>query len=111
MLIAASRIREQLDKACVEFGITHGQYNVLRILRGINPDGDARNEISQRMIEKAPDVTRLVDRLGKSQLSVRFNLMLSIGTYSRLFMKYQIREPKNPKTPPASETTKIWRVF
>lgn len=63
LLIAASHIREQLDSACSEFGITHGQYNVLRILRGANPNGYARNEIAERMVEKAPDVTRLVDRL------------------------------------------------
>lgn len=63
LLIAASYVREQLDSACSRFGITHGQYNVLRILRGANPNGYSRNEIAERMVEKAPDVTRLVDRL------------------------------------------------
>ncbi len=63
LLIAASYVRERLDAACAEFGITHGQYNVLRILRGARPNGFPRNEIGGRMIEKAPDVTRLVDRL------------------------------------------------
>jgi DNA-binding MarR family transcriptional regulator len=63
LLIAASHVREQLDAACAESGITHGQYNVLRILRGAHPDGLPRNEIGDRLIEKAPDVTRLVDRL------------------------------------------------
>ncbi|MDQ3799336.1 MAG: MarR family transcriptional regulator [Acidobacteriota bacterium] len=71
LLIAASHVREQLDAACCEFGITHGQYNVLRILRGVSPNGYARNEITERMIEKAPDVTRLVDRLEQQGLVER----------------------------------------
>lgn len=71
LLIAASHIRERLDAACEQFGITHGQYNVLRILRGARPAGFARNEIGERMIEKAPDVTRLIDRLEKQGLVER----------------------------------------
>lgn len=63
LLIAASHVREQLDAACAEFGITHGQYNVLRILRGAHPNGYPRSEIGERLVERAPDVTRLVDRL------------------------------------------------
>lgn len=63
LLIAASHVRERLDVVCAEYGITHGQYNVLRILRGASPNGYSRNEIAERMIEKAPDVTRLIDRL------------------------------------------------
>lgn len=63
LLVAASHVREQLDRVCSEFGITHGQYNVLRILRGAHPGGYPRCEIACRMLEKAPDVTRLVDRL------------------------------------------------
>lgn len=71
LLIASSYMRDRLDSVCEEFGITHGQYNVLRILRGANNDGYSRLEISERMIEKAPDVTRLVDRLEKQGLVER----------------------------------------
>jgi DNA-binding MarR family transcriptional regulator len=63
LLIAAGHVRERLDRACSEFGITHGQYNVLRILKGVHPEGHPRCEIARRMLEKAPDVTRLIDRL------------------------------------------------
>jgi DNA-binding MarR family transcriptional regulator len=63
LLIAAGHIRERLDRVCLEFGITHGQYNVLRILKGAHPEGHPRCEIARRMLEKAPDVTRLIDRL------------------------------------------------
>jgi DNA-binding MarR family transcriptional regulator len=63
LMVAADHLRGRLDRVCAEFGVTHGQYNVLRILRGVHPEGHPRCEISARMLEKAPDVTRLVDRL------------------------------------------------
>jgi DNA-binding MarR family transcriptional regulator len=63
LMVAADHFRAQLDRVCAQFGITHGQYNVLRILRGVHPEGHPRCEIAARMLEKAPDVTRLVDRL------------------------------------------------
>jgi len=40
------------------------QYNVLRILRGA-ADGLPCGEISNRMITRDPDITRLLDRLEK----------------------------------------------
>lgn len=63
LMVAADHVRGMLDRVCAEFGVTHGQYNVLRILRGVHPQGHPRCDISARMLEKAPDVTRLVDRL------------------------------------------------
>jgi DNA-binding MarR family transcriptional regulator len=46
------------------------QYNVLRILRGA-PDGLSCGEISNRMITRDPDITRLLDRLEKRGLILR----------------------------------------
>jgi DNA-binding MarR family transcriptional regulator len=46
------------------------QYNVLRILRGA-PDGLSCGEISNRMITRDPDITRLLDRLEKRGLISR----------------------------------------
>jgi DNA-binding MarR family transcriptional regulator len=43
--------------------VTADQYNVLRILRGVHPGGHPRNEVARRMIHRAPDVTRMLDRL------------------------------------------------
>ncbi|HEY0547058.1 MAG TPA: MarR family transcriptional regulator [Pyrinomonadaceae bacterium] len=63
LLVAADHVRGRLESACADFGITPGQYNVLRILRGAHPEGHPRCEIAARLIENAPDVTRLVDRL------------------------------------------------
>lgn len=63
VLVAAGYIRERLEQTCAGYGITAAQYNVLRILNGGPPDGYARREILERMIERAPDCTRLIDRL------------------------------------------------
>ncbi|MBA3440374.1 MAG: MarR family transcriptional regulator [Pyrinomonadaceae bacterium] len=71
LMVASDHVRSRIDRICADFGITHGQYNVLRILRGIYPEGHPRCEIAVRMLEKAPDVTRLVDRLEAQELVER----------------------------------------
>src|SRR5215210_988774 len=63
LMVAADHVRARLDRVCAHHRITTGQYNVLRILRGAHPKGHPRCEIAARLIERAPDVTRLVDRL------------------------------------------------
>jgi DNA-binding MarR family transcriptional regulator len=45
------------------WGITATQYNVLRILRGAQPDGLTCAAIGKRMIAADPDITRLLNRL------------------------------------------------
>jgi len=45
------------------WGITATQYNVLRILRGAQPQGLTCSAIGARMITADPDITRLVARL------------------------------------------------
>lgn len=65
LMVAAGALVRDLDLACQQHGITHDQYNVLRILRGVYPAGHPRGEISARLISRAPDVTRMLDRLVK----------------------------------------------
>jgi DNA-binding MarR family transcriptional regulator len=45
------------------WGVTPTQYNVLRILRGAEPDGLTCAAIGRRMITADPDITRLLNRL------------------------------------------------
>jgi DNA-binding MarR family transcriptional regulator len=52
-------------------GLTGTQYNVLRILRGAEPDGLACSGIGERMISHDPDMTRLLDRMEKRGLITR----------------------------------------
>jgi DNA-binding MarR family transcriptional regulator len=59
----ADLLRRALTRVVEPHGITLQQYNVLRILRGSGADGLPTLEIAGRMIEQAPGVTRLLDRL------------------------------------------------
>jgi DNA-binding MarR family transcriptional regulator len=63
-----SRRPAQLLKAA---DLSANQYNVLRILRGA-PDGLACGEIGNRMITRDPDITRLLDRLERRGLILRW---------------------------------------
>ena len=51
-----------------EFGITMQQFNILRILRGQNPNSISAAEIKQRMLDRNSDVSRLLDRLVDKKL-------------------------------------------
>ena len=70
VLVTAAWLRRRIAETCRAADLTDSQYNVLRILRG-QPEGRPRCEIAERMIEPAPDVTRLVDRLEKRGLVER----------------------------------------
>jgi DNA-binding MarR family transcriptional regulator len=52
-------------------GLSHTQYNVLRILRGAGEHGLCCREVAERMITRDPDVTRLLDRLERRGLLTR----------------------------------------
>lgn len=52
-------------------GLSPTQYNALRILRGAGVEGLPCTELAARMINRDPDITRLVDRLEKRGLVVR----------------------------------------
>jgi DNA-binding MarR family transcriptional regulator len=56
-------LRQPLEELLKGAGVSLTQYNVLRILRGAGPEGLTRNEIRDRLINRMPDVTRLLDRM------------------------------------------------
>ncbi len=60
-------------KELKEFGLTHEQYNVLRILKGKYPDQMCVRDIASRMIEKSSNVPRIIDRLELKKLVKRSN--------------------------------------
>lgn len=64
-------LRSRLDPVMESGGITGQQYNVLRILRGAGPDGINTLAIADRMIERAPGITRMIDRLERKGLVSR----------------------------------------
>ncbi|HEY3566421.1 MAG TPA: MarR family transcriptional regulator [Thermoanaerobaculia bacterium] len=63
LLRTADLIRRTVGRVLEPHDITPQQYNVLRILRGAGEQGLPTLEIAERMIEQAPGVTRLLDRL------------------------------------------------
>jgi len=68
---AADKLAQQAEQLVKANGLTGAQYNVLRILRGAEPDGLACSTISERMISHDPDMTRLLDRMEKRDLITR----------------------------------------
>ena len=63
ILRTADLVRRVLSSILEAQGITPQQYNVLRILRGAGQNGLPTLEIRNRMLEQAPGVTRLLDRI------------------------------------------------
>jgi DNA-binding MarR family transcriptional regulator len=68
---AADSLSQQAEQLFKAAGLTGAQYNVLRILRGAEPEGLPCSGIGERMISRDPDITRLLDRMEKRQLITR----------------------------------------
>ena len=75
VLKAADYLQQSLAEVCERHGITTDQYGMLRILRDAHPTGFARGEVAQRCIHRAPDVTRMLDRLVRQGLAKRTRAM------------------------------------
>lgn len=60
-----------VEKAFSKWKLTPEQYNVLRILKGSEPKGLPTLEIGRRMITRASNVTRIIDRLEAKGLAIR----------------------------------------
>jgi DNA-binding MarR family transcriptional regulator len=68
LLMVADRLKREVAVVTDPLGITHQQYNVLRILKGAGLDGLATLSIAERMVERTPGITRLIDRLERKAL-------------------------------------------
>lgn len=68
ILRSADRMRRAGTELLAPYDLTLQQFNVLRILRGARPEGLCTLTIADRMIEQAPGITRLIDRLEKKGL-------------------------------------------
>ena len=65
LLKVADSLSQEVEHLLKSGGLTSAQYNVLRILRGAEPDGILCRGIAERMISRDPDMTRLLDRMEK----------------------------------------------
>lgn len=63
LMRTADCLERAVQRTTREWGVTATQYNVLRILRGAQPQGLTCSAIGSRMITADPDITRLLARL------------------------------------------------
>jgi len=70
-IVRTADVLKRRWRVAEEFGVTGQQYNVLRILRGAQPEPLPTMEIASRMIENTPGITGLLDRLEEKGLVQR----------------------------------------
>ena len=63
ILRAGKIIDHKASEVLKEFGITHIQFNILRILEARQPDKLTLGEVTEGLLFPTSDVSRLVDRL------------------------------------------------
>src|SRR6478735_11133973 len=68
------RLRALEDELFAQHDLTPQQYNALRLLRAVHPAGLRTLELASRLISRAPDITRLIDRLEGRGLVCRTRL-------------------------------------
>jgi DNA-binding MarR family transcriptional regulator len=57
------RLRAVEDELFARFDLTAQQYNLLRLLQADRPDPVSVSRLLERLISRAPDMTRMLDRL------------------------------------------------
>lgn len=59
------RLRMLEDSLFMDFGLNCQQYNVLRLLKASHPQAVPTLELAGRLVSRAPDITRMLDKLEK----------------------------------------------
>jgi DNA-binding MarR family transcriptional regulator len=65
------RLRAYEDDLFARFDLTPQQYNALRLLRAEAPDSLPTLVLAERLVSRAPDITRLLDKLEERGLITR----------------------------------------
>lgn len=68
VIVTSSWVMNEMVAAMAPHGVTPAQYNVLRILHGSHPKKLTCTDIGERLLDRTPDVTRLLGRLERSGL-------------------------------------------
>lgn len=71
LLFTSNWLKQKDTERFAPFGISPQQYNILRILRGAKGKAMCMHEITARMLDRAPNATRLTDKLCRKKLVVR----------------------------------------
>lgn len=62
------RLRGLEEALFAQFDLTPQQYNVLRLLARAAPQGCQTLELASRLVSRAPDITRMLDKLADRRL-------------------------------------------
>src|SRR5438067_11706297 len=65
------RLRALEDELFADFDLTPQQYNALRLLRAEHPEPLPTLTLAERLVSKAPDITRMIDKLEQRGLIAR----------------------------------------
>ena len=65
------RLRALEDELFGRYDLTAQQYNVLRLLRGVYPETLPTLALAARLVSRAPDITRMLDKLEQRGLIIR----------------------------------------
>jgi len=68
------RLRQYEDQLFAQYDVTPQQYNALRLLRAGYPAGLPTLRLAEQLVSRAPDITRLLDKLEQRGLIERVRL-------------------------------------
>ena len=71
ILYTAWMLKTTISHELKPFGLSHEQYNVMRILKGSAPSAMRVKDIASRMIEKNSNIPRIIDKLVAKKLVKR----------------------------------------
>jgi DNA-binding MarR family transcriptional regulator len=71
ILYRAWIVKTKISRELKPFGMSHEQYNVLRILKGSYPNAMRVKDIGSRLIEKSSNVPRIIDKLEDKKMVQR----------------------------------------
>ncbi len=71
ILYTAKYIESKMENFIKPYHLTHQQYNILRIVRGAAGKPVSLKYIKERMLDKMPDASRIVDKLYQKSLLKR----------------------------------------
>ena len=71
ILYTAKYIESKIESFIKPYQLSHQQYNILRIVRGAAGKPVSLKYIKERMLDKMPDASRIVDKLYQKELLKR----------------------------------------
>ena len=66
VIYTGSWVESEFNKVFKKYGLSLPQYNILRILKGSNPNPLCLHQIKERMLDRMSDTSRIVERLSKA---------------------------------------------